>query len=51
VQVIAGLNIVGTTGLTFVFSIIFILLEYLIVNSYLSRLFCKYVPLEYGIIN
>lgn len=47
---ITGLNILLTTGITFIFSIISILLGCLIGNSCFSKLFGKYAPLVSGII-
>jgi putative sporulation protein YtaF len=46
---ITGLNILLTTGITFIFSIIAILLGCLIGRSYLSKLFGEYAPLVSGI--
>lgn len=47
---ITGLNILLTTVITFVFSLITILFGYLVGNSYFSKLFGKYAPLVSGVI-
>ena len=47
---ITGLNIILTTLLTFIFSILAIIIGYCLGNSYLSKFFGKYAPLFSSII-